>query len=376
MSRRSAESSSRVASLRLAEQSGDAIGDRRRQAADPAADHRQARGHRLDRGPAQPLLGDRGHDADVRRPVVARKFVLRDPADEPGELVEPARRVAGDDQLEVGPRPPQSPARLVCDPEALDVLVRQTRHEDRLQLGIGPQGRLVGRGPGKPGRVHTPGDDLHAAGVGCDHRLGERVEDEHGLGLLQRAAERAVVLGGADPGEGPLAAVEVAGGLPPAIETAAAGVGRGELMLRTLSRRARLRGEEAEIIERAEALLRLEPQEVGVAAHRLGQDRLGVPGVGDDHVVGGEGVDGLAEPLADRGGVPRAFAEVEGLRGDRQRGVDAANTPIGESRMDVTDLVAGAGEELGELDGVDDPAACRGPIEQKTEDRDSDRAER
>jgi hypothetical protein len=96
-----------------------------------------------------------------------------------------------------------------------------------------------------------------------------------------------------------------------------AGVGRGQLVPRALRGRAGLGGEEAEVVERTEALQRLEPEEIGVAAHGLGEDRLHVPGVGDEDVVGAEGIDGLVEAVADRVGVPGAVAEVEGLGVDR-----------------------------------------------------------
>ena len=77
-------------------------------------------------------------------------------------------------------------------------------------------------------------------------------------------------------------------------------------------------GEEAEIVERAEALQRLEAEDRGVAAHRVGEVGLDVPRVHDDDVVRPESVDGGAEAVLDRGKVPGGVVECEGVSGERR----------------------------------------------------------
>ena len=61
---------------------------------------------------------------------------------------------------------------------------------------------LVIRRPRKPRRIDPPGHDTDAPGIGLEHRRGDRIEDEHGLGVLKRLAENPVIFGRADSGEG------------------------------------------------------------------------------------------------------------------------------------------------------------------------------
>ena len=58
--------------------------------------------------------------------------------------------------------------------------------------------------------------------------------------------------------------------------------------------------QQPQVIERAKALERLEPQVIRITFYRLGQDGLHVPGIGDDDVIGVERPHGLAVACLDR----------------------------------------------------------------------------
>ena len=70
-----------------------------------------------------------------------------------------------------------------------------------------------------------------------------------------------------------------------------ANLGRGELVAGALLDLGRPDSEQPQVIERAKAFLGLHEQNRRIAAHRLGQVRLHVPGVGNDHIIRRERID-------------------------------------------------------------------------------------
>ena len=107
-----------------------------------------------------------------------------------------------------------------------------------------------------------------------------------------------------------------------------AGLRRGELVLGAGGGGGRIRGEQPEIVQRAEAFQGRESQEVGMIAHAASA-RIGFMFQASVMITrsGAKVGDGPAEPVADCVGVPGAVAEVEGLRVDRQGGLDPADRP-------------------------------------------------
>ncbi len=65
--------------------------------------------------------------------------------------------------------------------------------------------RLVGRRPGEPRRVEPQGTTRTQRAIRLQHRRRQRVERQHGLGLLERPAQLLVIFRRADPGQRPLA---------------------------------------------------------------------------------------------------------------------------------------------------------------------------
>ena len=70
--------------------------------------------------------------------------------------------------------------------------------------------------------------------IGLQHRRRQRIEHQHGLGLLQRPAQLLVIFRRADPGQRALDLVQRPGMMPALGQAAVADLGRGELVARAL----------------------------------------------------------------------------------------------------------------------------------------------
>src|SRR5262249_27744695 len=125
---------------------------------------------------------------------------------------------------------------------------------------------------------------------------------------------------------------------------------------------------QADVVERAEALQRLEAQEVREATDRFGQERFHVPGVSEEGVIRAERLDRAAETVLNRADGPLTFGELQTLARKWQLTLDPADAPRREAREEVADVIASLGEELGQLESVDVAAASRWPVEQEADD--------
>ena len=140
---------------------------------------------------------------------------------------------------------------------------------------------------------------------------------------------------------------------------------RGQLM-----RRAGLAmGQEPEVVEWTKALAGLQPQEVGIVADGLGQERLGIPRIGDNDIVRTKLVHRLSEAGLDRQHPPAGVIKLQYLWLIGERRLDASHAPGQVAAEDVPHIEAGLGQKVIQLDRVDDPATRRGPIEKEAQDR-------
>jgi len=126
----------------------------------------------------------------------------------------------------------------------------------------------------------------------------------------------------------------------------------------------------AQIVQRAETLLCLQPQEDRIVLQRVMQVRLHVPGIGDQHTVRREAVDELAQLALDRRQPPLVLGERNQM--DRKGAVrfHFADPPAGVTWGDQPHVVSGAPQRRGQFHRVNDSPAGRGPVEQEADDRD------
>jgi len=114
--------------------------------------------------------------------------------------------------------------------------------------------------------------------------------------------------------------------------------------------------QQAHVVERAQALQRLEAQQHGIAGQGRCQVRLHVPAIADDDAVGAEGVHRGAVAGADGRHLPVGLGELQRLA-VRQVAADGADAPGGEAGEEVAHGIAGAGQEVGQFGSVDIAAA-------------------
>ena len=87
---------------------------------------------------------------------------------------------------------------LVTEAHRGDIATHNTNGVlSRLRLGFFPVG-----GPGKSRRINTPRRDANAAGEWLEQCGCDRIEHEHGLGVVEHLAHEGVVFRCADSGEG------------------------------------------------------------------------------------------------------------------------------------------------------------------------------
>ena len=115
------------------------------------------------------------------------------------------------------------------------------------------------------------GTTRHASGVRLQECRGQWVERQYGLGFVEGAAQFPVVFRRADSGQGSFRLVERPRSLAALRQAAAADLGRGKLVARALRELSGSPEQQPQVIERAKAFLGLEPQQVGVFPHGLGQ---------------------------------------------------------------------------------------------------------
>ena len=219
------------------------------------------------------------------------------------------------------------------------------------------------------------GTIAHPAAIRLEHRRDHRIEHQHRLGLAQRPPQLCVIFLRPDAGQLALGAMQRTG-MPPALgQAAAANLGRGKLVARALLDLVRPGRQQPQVIERADILLGLVEQVVGISAHRLGQIRLHVPGIGDHDIIGRERIDGLAKPCLNRGDVPARVVKRDRLARADQCVGDAADAPARKLGKEVLHLIPGPSQKRRQLRRMMIPAAGRRPVEQKAQNRHADRAE-
>ncbi len=126
---------------RLKQQPSKPIAHGIRQPPNPAGDHSPSRRHGLNRSNAQRILSDRGHQTNIRVPIIPRQFILRAPPNRTSKLIDRPGGIKRDHQLEVTSRLAQNPASLMRDMKPLDDLTRNGRHEER---GLVPRAPIPG----------------------------------------------------------------------------------------------------------------------------------------------------------------------------------------------------------------------------------------
>ncbi len=122
----------------------------------------------------------------------------------------------------------------------------------------------------------------------------QRIHDQDGFGFMQGPEEKVVVTGRFHPTEGSLCLVETAGETAALLEAVGTHVAVRQLVTAALPEGAAAIGQQAQVVKRANALHRLEAEDVRIAADGFGKYRLDVPGVGYDDVVGVKTVHRLA----------------------------------------------------------------------------------
>jgi hypothetical protein len=126
----------------------------------------------------------------------------------------------------------------------------------------------------------------------------------------------------------------------PALEQATATyLGIGKLIAGALFDRLRPLCQQAQIVERAEALERLKPQIVRKPLHGFGQDQLHVPGIGDDHVIRIKRPDGSAVASLDRIEFPARPVKLQCLAFKGKYVPDMSDPPFRIAHLDVTDFI-------------------------------------
>ena len=227
----------------------------------------------------------------------------------------------------------------------------------------------LGNRPRKPRRVHAPRHNAHPAAIRLEQRRDHRVEHQHRLGLAQRLPQLGVILLRPDARQLALGAMQRPG-MPPALgQAAATNVGRGKLVARALLDLVRPGRQQPQVIERADILLGLVEQVIGIAAYRLGQIRLHVPGIGDHDVIGRKRIDGLAKPCLNRGDVPARVVKRNRLARADQCVGDAPDAPARKLGKEVLHLIPRPSQKRRQLRRMMIPAASRRPVEQKAQNR-------
>jgi hypothetical protein len=210
----------------------------------------------------------------------------------------------------------------------------------------------IGNRPRKPRRVHPPRHDPHATGIRLEHGRDHGVEHEHRLGLHERSPQRRIIFLRPDPGQLAFDAMQRTR-MPPALgQAATTNLRRSKLVAWALLHLIRPRSQQSQVIERTDVLLSLVEQEVREPAHGLRQERLHVPRVGDDHVVGRKIIDGPAVSRLDLGDIPARIVECDRLAGADQFVRDTANPPARIPGEKVLHLITRAGQKRRQLGRV------------------------
>ncbi len=186
---------------------------------------------------------------------------------------------------------------------------------------------------------------------------------------MERPAQFLVVLRRPDPRKSALELVQRPGVMPALGQAAVAALGTHKLVLRALLNLVGSPGQQPQIVERADVFLCLDQQEVRIRAQRLGQQRLHVPRIGDDDIIGVELFHRPAVPHLDLAHIPVRRLKLDDRRRAQQLIGDAANSPARKPGEDVADLVPGAAKELGQSRGVHIAATRRGPVKEEADDR-------
>ena len=124
-------------------------------------------------------------------------------------------------------------------------------------------------------------------------------------------------------------------------------MGVGKLVARALLDLVWPGRQQTQVMERADVFLGLIKQEMRVTPHGLRHQRLHVPGVGDDDVLGRNPSTCAARYRLDLGNIPARIVKCDGLAGDDQFLRDAADAPAWILGKEMFHLVAGAGQKKG-----------------------------